>query len=461
MVTPYPPVRDGIGAYAVHQVKRLRAEGHDVEVLSPGPSAAHHHLDLRSTRGPLALAKRARAYDKLIIQYHPDVFYPYPSTMSERLAITAGLIAVMQAAPEVEVRVHEFNYELGTSRKPDGVMARRLWRMPDRIVVHTPEEQRGMTEAYGLPPGRVELADHGAHFDPRTTVDRAAARARLGIDPDAHVFLSIGFIQPHKGFDRSVHAFAGMAARGAELHVVGSVRVEEPDFVAHLAELRRLVAATPGAFLHDGYLSDEAFDIWLVAADTIVLPYRFIWSSGVMERARLYGRPVIATRVGGLADQAPAGTVLVDDDDALGAAMRAALGEGDSEGDGGGEHAIEPPVAKRQPWPGHGSASVDRDAVMAEVRARAALRRTTAAESEHLDAGDQARRARASAPLRQLPRMAVPAPASARSSSALVKRVVAKLTGWQVDAIVHQINSLQDAAIEAAEDASAPPDSGG
>src|SRR5438105_11576697 len=76
MVTPYAPLRDGIAAYAVQQVAALRAEGHDVEVLSPGPSAAHHFLDFSGLRGIGALAKRVRSYDKVIIQFHPDLFYP-------------------------------------------------------------------------------------------------------------------------------------------------------------------------------------------------------------------------------------------------------------------------------------------------------------------------------------------------------------------------------------------------
>ena len=46
VVAPYPPLRDGIGAYAVQQVRKLRADGHAVEACSPAPSAAHHHLAL-------------------------------------------------------------------------------------------------------------------------------------------------------------------------------------------------------------------------------------------------------------------------------------------------------------------------------------------------------------------------------------------------------------------------------
>ena len=90
MVTPYPPARDGLANYAVQEVKRLRAEGHDVEVLSPGPSAAHHHLDLRGPRGALALGKRLRAYDRVIVQYHPAPFFDGVVTPRNRAATSAA-----------------------------------------------------------------------------------------------------------------------------------------------------------------------------------------------------------------------------------------------------------------------------------------------------------------------------------------------------------------------------------
>src|SRR5579859_6191101 len=104
MVTPYPPARDGIAAYALQTVARLRAEGHDVEVLSPGPSAAHHHLALSGPRGALALAKRVRAYDKVIIQFHPDVFFPTPSTPTGFALESLALFVAFRSARQLEVR---------------------------------------------------------------------------------------------------------------------------------------------------------------------------------------------------------------------------------------------------------------------------------------------------------------------------------------------------------------------
>jgi len=437
MVTPYPPIRDGIAAYAVQTVARLRAEGNDVEVLSPWPSAAHYHLELRGPRGPLALAKRVGDYDKVIVHFHPDVFYRQPATAKERLAVSTALTVAFRAAAEVEVLVHEIDYRYGQGWDPAAVAARALWRSVDRIVVHTDAERTSFIEAFRVPPDRVHVAAHGEHFVRHTTLDRAAARTRLGIPADQFMFLSIGFIQPHKGFDRAVRAFNGLGVRGCRLDVAGSVRVEDPAYLEHLEELRRLAEATPGVTIHAGYLGDEEFDRWLVASDVVVLPYRHIWSSSVIERAGLYDRPVIATRVGGLAQQARAGTVLVDDDEGLAAAMREAAGVTDAAGGGSTPDA----------WELEGPA--DREEVMAAVRARAAARRGTPKAT--VPAGTAPAPSVASAPLRRLPALGLPEPASARFGAGLVKRVVRRLTAWELEPVVEQVNQLQRAAVEATE----------
>jgi hypothetical protein len=190
--------------------------------------------------------------------------------------------------------------------------------------------------------------------------------------------------------------------------------------------------------VHEQYVSDEEFDRWIVAADVVVLPYRHIWSSGVIERAALYDRAVIASRVGGLDAQARQGTVLVTDDEGLARAMWDAAGRSDA--------APHP----KEPWAFDGVP--DRDSVMAEVVARAAAHRG-AAVLPRTAAPSAAPRAvsRSSAPLRRVPSLNLPSPASARFGGGLTKRLVRRLTAWELQPIVEQVNVLQRAAVEAAE----------
>lgn len=426
VVTPYPPARDGIAAYAVQDVKRRRGQGHDVEVCSPWPSAAHHHLDLRTPLGALALARRVRAYDLVILAFHPAIYFPQPSTPAQRSTRWAALAVALGAARRSEIVVHEFPH-VGTETPTERAAARAMWLAADRVLVHTDRERHEFAGAFGLPSDRIEVIGHGGHFERRTHRSRSEARARLGLAPEPYVFLAIGFLQPHKGFDRAVRAFGDLGRHGCRLEIVGSLRVEEPEYRAYLDELRALAAATPGVTLHEEYVTDELFDTWIVAADALVLPYRIIWSSSVCGRAALYGRPVIASNVGGLGEQAAGTTVLVDDDRELAEAMRRLAG------------VAEPgPVAAPAPWP------PERDAVMAEIRARAARRRPVTGPGGPVRVPSPR-----SAPLRRLRPLAPAPPISARPGVTTLKRLVARLTAWQLDPVIGQVNRLRDAAIAA------------
>jgi glycosyltransferase involved in cell wall biosynthesis len=437
MVSPYPPLRDGIAAYAVQAVAALRREGHEVEVLSPEPSAAHHHLDLKGRRGPLALAGRVGGYDKVVIQFHPDIFYPLPSTPARHAMVSLALLAAVKASRRTEVVIHEVDYRLGRHPGLDGLAARRLWRRVDKVLLHTEEERRSFISAFGVRPDRIEITPHGAHFVPRTSMSRREARRSLGIPDGELVFLAIGFIQPHKAFDQAVRAFRGLGGQGCSLHIVGSVRVEELAHLAYLAELQELVEGTPGAELHNQYVSDELFDRWLVASDVVVLPYRNIWSSGVLERALLYRRQVIATAVGGLAQQAGARPeVTLVDDAGLAAAMWQARGQ-----------TAQPPAAGEADWPAAGARL--RERVQEQVGIRAAGRHGPTRRMPGTMAG------RASQSLRRLPPLGIPPPTSARRGVSLLKRVVRRSTAWEVDPLVAQVNTLRELtiqALEAAED---------
>lgn len=458
MVTPYPPLRDGIANYAVQAVLARRAQGDDVTVLSPGPSAAHLHLDLAGVRGAMALARRVRAFDEVVVQYHPAFFYDSAAS-ARRSATDLALAAAFRVARRSVAVLHEVEYaefEADASRRR---AATALWRSLDELHFHSEVERTRFLALFPVEASRAVVVAHGETFVRRTRVDRQAARASLGLPAQGKVLLSIGFIQRHKGFDRAVTAFRGLAETGAELHVVGSTRLDEPEFLQYLEELEELTARTPGSFLHTGYVSDERFDRWLVACDLVVLPYREIWSSGVLERAALYDRPVLATRVGGLADQAGDRRVtFVDDDDDLRSALRAAVGLEEFE-----------QVPDRWPVPvpttGEGDTTGEADAgalwaaVQAEVRRRAAQRRGVSRDQVVPHSGSAGAPAspgprggtRLSAPVRRLPPAHVPPATSSRLGVSVVKRAVQRLTDWQVRPLARDLDALRTATVRALE----------
>jgi glycosyltransferase involved in cell wall biosynthesis len=433
MVTPYPPYRDGIAAYAVQEVRSLRAAGEPVEVLSPLPSAAHHHLALGGVRGMAALVKRARNYDAVTIQFSPEMIFGACRNPAQRVAVW-GLIGALSAATRLEIRLHEIEYGPLAKNPAERAAARRVLNSVDKLSVHTAREVDELVDRLDIDPGAVTLLDHGIAFAPATRLTQGEARAELGLDADEHVFLCIGFLQEHKGFDTAVEAFAQSGLAGsASLHVVGSVRVDHPDLIAYARRLRGLCRATPAAELHERFVSDEEFDRWIVAADTVVLPYREIWSSGVLERAKLFDRTIIATDVGGMGDQAPEGTLFFTDPATLVKALRRRVGSEQAEVGGARGEALD----MATPW------DIDRDepdrrAVEAQIRRRVRQRHVA------IDSAGPA-----VDPLLALGPLHRPHALSARPGVTQVKRLLRRLVNWEIDPIATRVEDLQQATIDA------------
>jgi glycosyltransferase involved in cell wall biosynthesis len=443
MVTPYAPYRDGIAAYAVQEVRRLRSEGVDVEVLSPLPSAAHHHLALGGVRGVLALTKRAADYESVVIQFSPEMLFGACRHPAQRVAVWGGLLAVATRT-DLEIRLHEIEYGPLEHNPAERTMATRVLRAADRVTVHTRREVEELRTRLGIEPGAITLVDHGAHFATATDLSPAEARAELGLPSDEHVFLAIGFIQEHKGFDLAVDAFGRAGLERASFHLVGSVRIDHPDLLAYARQLAGQCRATPGVSLHQRYVSDEEFDRWIVAADTVVLPYREIWSSGVLERAKLHATPVIAADVGGIGDQAPPGTLFFTDVESLAKVFAERVAADLSSAGGGSSEPADEAGAVIAPDPGW---DIDRDtpdraSVERQIRARARERQLGDDSVDGID-GAAVDRLLAIGPLHR------PHAVSARPGVTEVKRTLRRLVNWEIEPIADQVEALRLATTEA------------
>jgi len=305
MVSTYAPTHCGIAAYAEQAVAQLRAQGHIVDIVSPD---AHGNVDfawdLRGGAKILKLFDLIPYYDKVSIQYQWTFFYAHPFERERRwetLKTTLSFMLLFLRTRKIELVAHEIPYIPGKQ----GWLYKWQWKLAPKIIFHTATELAHFQQHYHmrLPASQVEIRSHHDAFQKFCSHTRATARRHLGIPQDKLIFLSIGFIQRHKGFHRAMQAFTRSGSPDAELYVVGSVRVSNSENQRYLAELQQFCAGDPNLHLKESFVSDEDFDTWITAADWVVLPYSEIWSSSVLARTRLLERPAIVSAVGGLSDQ--------------------------------------------------------------------------------------------------------------------------------------------------------------
>jgi D-inositol-3-phosphate glycosyltransferase len=174
---------------------------------------------------------------------------------------------------------------------------RRVAATADAIVVASEHERDMLERLYGADPARIVAVPCGVNLDYFRPFDRHACRAALGLG-DAPVVLFVGRLEPLKGLDLLIDAFARLEHRDAMLLIVGgdehaagyrrALRRQARE--AGVLDRVRFVEATP----------QERLPLFYNAADVCVAP-SFYESFGLVPiEAMACGTPVVASRVGGL-----------------------------------------------------------------------------------------------------------------------------------------------------------------
>ena len=187
------------------------------------------------------------------------------------------------------------------------------------LSANTPASVEG---SFTIPAAKVVHVPHpsyaGAYQD---TVGRDQARWELGLDPDETVYAMLGAIKPYKGTDRLLSAFDAITHRRPDRRrlVVAGL----PDKAGAANAFLERCEAHPFVLVHPARIPADEMQLFLRAADLVVLPYVRALNSGVLLLAFTFGVPVVAPAVGGLMETITPETGRLFDPDDDGSLLRA------------------------------------------------------------------------------------------------------------------------------------------
>jgi glycosyltransferase involved in cell wall biosynthesis len=222
---------------------------------------------------------------------------------------------------------HTWSYE----GDPQRVLLDRelIARRADAFVAVSREDQRRMVEVERVPPAKTRFIANGIPPFPPPDA-RRDVRAELGIGPEQPVVGVVATLRPQKALDVLIEAVPLLRAElpGAVVLIVGGGDVEGGPEEERLHGLARELDLGPALrFLgerHDVPDLVASFDVAALSSDFEGSPL------SVMEYMEA-GKPVVATRVGGLPDLVEDGVsgLLVEprDPPALAAALAEVLGD--------------------------------------------------------------------------------------------------------------------------------------
>jgi len=305
---PTPPFRGGISHYNASLIGELRRKGHDVlplgfaqlypKLLFPGSSEIDpSSIPLDGAQSILVpwdprTWKTAR---QLLKDFAPDrvVAHHWHPFFVPAMRVVLGAVEKKQ----VDVIAHNvLPHEHGIVGR---LLNPFLFRHADRIYVGAKAEEGRLRDL--VPGADAIFTPHPVYdrFSDEITLERQAeAKRELGYDPDTILLMHLGLVRRYKGVDILLDAFSRLEQDNLRLEIAGEF-YDDPS--SYLRQVRTLQLEDRVRLVNQ-YLSDQEMAVRLRAADAVVLPYRHATQSGVAMAALAAGVPVIASRVGSLAD---------------------------------------------------------------------------------------------------------------------------------------------------------------
>ena len=172
----------------------------------------------------------------------------------------------------------------------------------DAILASCDDEVAQLVRLYDADPERIEIVPLGVDHAFFAPGNRRQARRALGFPEDARMVLSVGRIQPLKGFAVSIAAFAEVAPALPDAHLVIVGGPSGPQGQAELERLHRLVLdlGLTGRVAFVPPQPHELLSTFYRAADVCLVPSRTESFGLVALEATACGTPVVAAAVGGL-----------------------------------------------------------------------------------------------------------------------------------------------------------------
>ncbi len=319
IIGPAYPLRGGLATYNERLARAFQQAGGKVRIVTfslqypdflfpgqtqysteAGPTDLDIEVSLNSVN-PLSWL----AVGRKLRRERPDlvIFRFWLPVMGPALGTVARLVRGNGHTRVVAITDNVIPHE---KRPGDGPLTRYFLRACDGFVtmsrsVLTHLQQLGFKQKPAL------YRPHPLYDNFGPAKPKAEALAALRLSAEFRYVLFFGFIRAYKGLDILLEAMADarVAALPVKLIIAGEFYEDAAPYEAIIQKLNlesQLVRATD-------FIPNERVADYFSAADMVMQPYKNATQSGVSQVAYHFGRPMLVTDVGGLAELIPDGVV--------------------------------------------------------------------------------------------------------------------------------------------------------
>ncbi len=312
LIGPAPPYRGGIAHFMQATYKGLEARGHIVEIVNfrrqyPDllfPGKTQYDPDARELSSSVRLLDSINPLSwwrtvKYIRRQKPEVvvfkhWMPF-------FAPAYGFIARRLRASGIRVLCLVHNVLPHEKRLGDRVLSRYFFDACNGFIVMSAAVADDL-KSLGAK-GEIHQVGHPVYSDFGDNMNAEEAKRKLALKPEAPALLFFGFVRGYKGLQVLLDSMPEVikVLPNVRLIVAGECYEDEQSYRAFVSAK----GLADHVSLRFEYIPNEDIPVLFSAADVIVQPYKTATQSGVAQIAYHFGRPLIVTDVGGLAEIVP------------------------------------------------------------------------------------------------------------------------------------------------------------
>jgi D-inositol-3-phosphate glycosyltransferase len=180
------------------------------------------------------------------------------------------------------------------------------YHFTDHLFVHTQKMKDELISDFAVEDAAVTVIRHPINDAfPDTALTPGEAKQKLGLRDDEKAILFFGRIRPYKGIERLLAAYEKVARSGSAYRLIlaGEPKKGSEDYLQQIREAISSIDKNGSVISRIEFIPDEDMELYLKAADVLVLPYKEIFQSGVLFLAYTFGLPVIAADVGSFREE--------------------------------------------------------------------------------------------------------------------------------------------------------------
>jgi glycosyltransferase involved in cell wall biosynthesis len=171
---------------------------------------------------------------------------------------------------------------------------RSAYGVADALICHGNEARSQLVQDFAIQEKRIWVIPHGPLFAEKLHLTQEQVRAKLGLQVDETLVLSLGVVSPYKGILFLLDAWKRLVNGGAKARLI-IAGTGDPGLLSEIQERVAAEGIGSSVDLWLRFIPVEQLPLLYQAADILVYPYKAGTTSGALLTGMNYSKAMVTT----------------------------------------------------------------------------------------------------------------------------------------------------------------------